>query len=158
MTRAKVMFAAGLMFLLASCFFTGNKTTPPQASLWDIYERSLKNTKYVDLTHTIKPSIPVWHGFGPSKFSSTIDPSTKRPYTYEKNGFEACPDQKLCSSAIFLYENAKKLECESDPSRANSFWRNENVAPQHFEMEVQRMNSLSLFEQALCSTPFVAMM
>jgi kynurenine formamidase len=88
MTRAKVVLAVGLMFLLAGCFFTGNKTTP-QASLWDIYERSLKNAKYVDLTHTINPSIPVWHGFGPSKFSSTIDPSTKRPYTYEKDGFEA---------------------------------------------------------------------
>jgi hypothetical protein len=88
MTRAKVVVAVGLMFLLAGCFFTGNKTTP-QASLWDIYERSLKNAKYVDLTHTINPSIPVWHGFGPSKFSSTIDPSTKRSYTYEKDGFEA---------------------------------------------------------------------
>jgi Putative cyclase len=88
MTRAKVVVAVGLMFLLAGCFFTGNKTTP-QACLWDIYERSLKNAKYVDLTHTINPSIPVWHGFGPSKFSSTIDPSTKRPYTYEKDGFEA---------------------------------------------------------------------
>ena len=88
MTRAKVVVAVGLMFLLAGCFFTGDKTTP-QASLWDIYERFLKNAKYVDLTHTINPSIPVWHGFGPSKFSSTIDPSTKRPYTYEKDGFEA---------------------------------------------------------------------
>lgn len=88
MTRAKVVVGVGLMFLLAGCFFTGDKTTP-QASLWDIYERFLKNAKYVDLTHTINPSIPVWHGFGPSKFSSTIDPSTKRPYTYEKDGFEA---------------------------------------------------------------------
>jgi len=88
MTRAKVVVAVGLMFLLAGCFFTGDKTTP-QASLWDIYERFLKKAKYVDLTHTINPSIPVWHGFGPSKFSSTIDPSTKRPYAYEKNGFEA---------------------------------------------------------------------
>jgi kynurenine formamidase len=28
-------------------------------------------------------------GFGPSKFAPTVDPATNRPYTYEKDGFEA---------------------------------------------------------------------
>jgi len=41
------------------------------------------------LTHTINPSVPVWHGFGPSKFAPTVDPATNQPYTYEKDGFEA---------------------------------------------------------------------
>jgi kynurenine formamidase len=60
--------------------------TPP---LWSVYERSLKHAKYVDLTHTINPHIPVWHGFGPSKFVPAVDPATKRPYTYTEDGFEA---------------------------------------------------------------------
>ena len=32
-------------------------------SLWNLYESKLKQAKYVDLTHTITPSIPVWSGF-----------------------------------------------------------------------------------------------
>jgi len=57
--------------------------------LWQVYERSLKRAKYVDLTHTITPSIPVWAGFGPSKFGPSINPKTGQPYTYKADGFEA---------------------------------------------------------------------
>lgn len=57
--------------------------------LWQVYNDNLKKAKYVDLTHTITPAIPVWKGFGPSKFGPTVDPVTKKPYTYEKDGFEA---------------------------------------------------------------------
>ncbi len=57
--------------------------------LWSLYERHLKSAKYVDLTHRITPSIPVWHGFGPSKFMPTVNPANGRPYTYAKDGFEA---------------------------------------------------------------------
>jgi kynurenine formamidase len=57
--------------------------------LWRVYEQSLRGAKYIDLTHTITPSIPVWKGFGRSTFSPTVDPKTRRPYTYEKDGFEA---------------------------------------------------------------------
>ena len=35
------------------------------AGLWQVYESALKGAKYVDLTHTINPSIPVWAGFRP---------------------------------------------------------------------------------------------
>ena len=63
--------------------------TAEAGSLWPVYEQSLKNAKYVDLTHRITPHIPVWHGFGPSRFMPTVDPATKRPYTYKKDGFEA---------------------------------------------------------------------
>jgi hypothetical protein len=31
--------------------------------LWQVYETALKNAKYVYLTHTITPRIPVWVGF-----------------------------------------------------------------------------------------------
>ncbi|MCX7596801.1 MAG: cyclase family protein [Fischerella sp.] len=57
--------------------------------LWQVYQRSLKSAKYVDLTHAIAPTIPVWSGFGSSKFAPTINPKTGEPYTYQKDGFEA---------------------------------------------------------------------
>ena len=63
-----------------------DSSAPP---LWRIYENYLKKAKYVDLTHGITPSIPVWAGFGPSKFMPTINPATHKPYTYEADGFEA---------------------------------------------------------------------
>src|SRR5215208_5730806 len=57
--------------------------------LWQVYEDSFQNARYIDLTHRITPGIPVWKGFGPGKFSATVDPSTGKPYTYAKDGFEA---------------------------------------------------------------------
>ena len=60
-----------------------------RSDLWRVYDRSLKGAKYIDLTHTLTPSIPVWKGFAPAKFAPTINPETKQPYTYEKDGFEA---------------------------------------------------------------------
>ena len=50
---------------------------------------ALKGARYVDLTHTITPSIPVWAGFGPSQFGPSINPATGNPYTYKADGFEA---------------------------------------------------------------------
>jgi kynurenine formamidase len=57
--------------------------------LWQVYEQSLKAAKYIDLTHTITPTIPVWKGFGPSRFEPSADPQTRKRYTYAKDGFEA---------------------------------------------------------------------
>src|SRR5678809_734746 len=66
------------------------KSQPPSsASLWDVYQSAFKNAKYIDLTHSITPSIPVWAGFGPATFGPTVDPKTKRPYSWAKDGFEA---------------------------------------------------------------------
>jgi kynurenine formamidase len=59
------------------------------AGLWQIYEQTLKHAKYIDLTHTVTPSIPVWKGFAPSKFTPTVNPETGKPYEYAKDGFEA---------------------------------------------------------------------
>ena len=58
-------------------------------SLWDVYAQFLVKAKYVDMTHTITPSIPVWSGFGPAKFFRTIDPKTGKPYAYKTDNFEA---------------------------------------------------------------------
>jgi kynurenine formamidase len=64
--------------------------------LWPIYESALKGAKYVDLTHTITPRIPVWAGFAestisPGKAGSDIEGFAKKGevYTYSKHGFEA---------------------------------------------------------------------
>jgi kynurenine formamidase len=65
---------------------TASAAKPP---LWRVYDDSLKGAKYVDLTHTITPSIPVWAGFGPSTFSPATNPDTGQPYAYAKDGFEA---------------------------------------------------------------------
>ncbi len=57
--------------------------------LWAVYEHALRGAKYIDLTHAVAPGIPVWKGFGPSKFSSSVNPETHQPYSYAKDGFEA---------------------------------------------------------------------
>lgn len=57
--------------------------------LWKTYTQVLKRARYVDLTHTITPNMPVWKGFGPAKFSPTINPDTGKAYTYAADGFEA---------------------------------------------------------------------
>lgn len=57
--------------------------------LWDVYEHSLRNAKYVDLSHTISNDMPVWAGFGSPTCFPAYDPSTKRKYTYQADGFEA---------------------------------------------------------------------
>jgi kynurenine formamidase len=63
----------------------------PAASpgLWQVYDQAFKGARYVDLTHTITPTIPVWAGFGPSQFAPSVNPSTGKPYTYANDGFEA---------------------------------------------------------------------
>ncbi len=78
-----------LLFILIICLSLNAaqpRSTPP---LWQVYQESFKIAKYVDLTHTITPKIPVWAGFTASKFEATINPKTLQPYTYEKDGFEA---------------------------------------------------------------------
>jgi kynurenine formamidase len=60
-----------------------------ETSLWSVYNEHLAGAKYVDLTHTITPWIPVWEGFGESKFLPATNPKTGAAYTYEKDGFEA---------------------------------------------------------------------
>jgi kynurenine formamidase len=60
-----------------------------KVDLWQTYTNVLAKAKYIDLTHTITPNMPVWKGFGPAKFSPTINPETGQAYTFAKDGFEA---------------------------------------------------------------------
>ena len=64
--------------------------------LWSVYDNALKGAKYVDLTHTITPKIPVWAGFAdptfaPAKAGATIEGYVEKgtTYTYKTHGFEA---------------------------------------------------------------------
>jgi kynurenine formamidase len=57
--------------------------------LWGVYERALRGARYIDLTHTLTPRIPVWRGFGRSVFAPSVNPETGAPYTYAEDGFEA---------------------------------------------------------------------
>jgi kynurenine formamidase len=75
-----------VVLILTGCAGQHQKTS---SSLWPVYEMALKSAKYVDLTHSITPSIPVWEGFGPSTFGPTVDPKSGAAYTYAKDGFEA---------------------------------------------------------------------
>jgi kynurenine formamidase len=83
--RAPAVLAAVLV--LAACQRPATPAGGP--GLWPLYEQSLKGARYIDLTHTITPAIPVWHGFGPATFGPTVNPADGKPYTYAKDGFEA---------------------------------------------------------------------
>ncbi len=81
--------ALGLDFSAKGTQRSDSQSNHEGTSLWQVYQQSLKGAKYVDLTHKINPHIPVWHGFGPSRFLPTVDPQTGRAYTYQQDGFEA---------------------------------------------------------------------
>jgi kynurenine formamidase len=91
-----------LIASLAACVVIGTAMLPCNGNaaeadgLWGVYEHALKGAKYVDLTHTITPSIPVWAGFAessfaPAKAGSDIEGFAAKGevYTYAKHGFEA---------------------------------------------------------------------
>ncbi|MEM1059683.1 MAG: cyclase family protein [Verrucomicrobiota bacterium] len=98
MKRNSLALAAGLFsFLLAACNAPTKSPGNPRASasLWGFYESTLKDCKYVDLTHAFSPTIPVWPGFGQAQFLPAVaarDGSgfTKgQPFEYERDGFIA---------------------------------------------------------------------
>ena len=59
------------------------------SDLWSMYTEVLAKSRYIDLTHTITPNMPVWKGFGPATFKPTVNPLTGMPYTFASDGFEA---------------------------------------------------------------------
>lgn len=79
---------AMLAAVTAGAACTGPRPAAP-ASLWQVYEQSFRRAKYIDLTHAITPTIPVWPGFGDPTFGPTVNPKTGQPYTYEADGFSA---------------------------------------------------------------------
>jgi kynurenine formamidase len=94
MPRLSLLLSASLA-CLGAC---GPRPSPPAAAqhasdsappLWRVYQDALARAKYVDLTHTITPAIPVWPGFAHPTFGPTVDPKTGVPYRWAKDGFEA---------------------------------------------------------------------
>lgn len=83
------LFCAVALFSVVVFVSKATTQPSPKLPLWQVYQQSLKAAKYVDLTHTITPAIPVWAGFGPSTFEASINPKTGKPYTYKQDGFEA---------------------------------------------------------------------
>ncbi len=84
MTRLhRRLLCVALALLAAGCTQRG------APGLWGVYDNGLAGAKYIDLTHTLTPTIPVWHGFGPSTFGPAVNPQTGAPYTYDQDGFEA---------------------------------------------------------------------
>jgi kynurenine formamidase len=98
-TRQYTVPGLGTMLLLTLAFLFDASTSPTLAqnnSLWQVYNDSLKSAKYVDLTHTITPGIPVWSGFKastgyPARAGEDIQGfATKgEAFTYQQHGFEA---------------------------------------------------------------------
>jgi kynurenine formamidase len=67
-----------------------------EPGLWSVYDTALKGAKYIDLSHVITPTIPVWPGFGDSTFSQAqagadlgAFAAEGDTFTYDKDGFEA---------------------------------------------------------------------
>lgn len=105
-TWRPVLLSSALMLALAGCgarvetpasssVAPAVPAAPPAAAkplaatdLWTVYDQALKQAKYVDLTHTLTPTIPIWSGFDAPKFEQAVDKSGK-PYTYEASGFVA---------------------------------------------------------------------
>ena len=79
--RRSILYAA--LSCAAGC------SGPQAPGLWSVYDNGLAGAKYIDLTQTLGPSSPVWHGFGPAEFGPTVNPETGVPYTYAQDGFEA---------------------------------------------------------------------
>ena len=82
--RGKIALAA-LAVLLA----TPVAAQARGGDLWKVYDKTLSKARYIDLTHTITPNMPVWSGFGPSVFRPAVNPATGQAYTYANDGFEA---------------------------------------------------------------------
>lgn len=66
------------------------------SGLYGIYMETLRDAKYIDLTHAFSPKIPVWEGFGPAQFGSAVAGRTMdgfvevgETFSYANHGFQA---------------------------------------------------------------------
>src|SRR5919197_3594900 len=78
-----------LVLALALLLASASTAAAKQPPLWRVYNDSLKGAKYIDLTHTIRPDIPVWSGFGPATFAPAVSRIDGHTFTYAQDGFEA---------------------------------------------------------------------
>jgi len=85
-----------LAMVMVSCVGENlSKNEEEPFPLWGFYESTLKDCKYVDLTHAFSPTTPVWPGFGHAEFKAAVagrdgDGFTKgQAFDYERDGFIA---------------------------------------------------------------------
>lgn len=90
--RATVLVGVGL----APAVIASTAAAADDTSLWTVYDSTLKNAKYIDLTHPFEPVQAVWPGFanatfGPARAGATIEGYVNEGdvYTYEDHGFVA---------------------------------------------------------------------
>ncbi len=85
-----ILLCSIFAFILTSCSsFNLKQKKEISIDLWEAYDQYFKVAKYVDLSHVISPSMPVWEGFGPAMFGPAMNPLTGRVYTYKDDGFES---------------------------------------------------------------------
>lgn len=91
----RIMFPA-LAVCVAAGSFAPSAVKADDPGLWAVYEGSLKQAKYIDLTHAFGPAIPVWPGFGHARFRAAVagttlpgEAETGQVFTYAKDGFIA---------------------------------------------------------------------
>lgn len=91
----KISGLVAAIFVLLLIFLT-MPAIGGDTNLWDVYNKVLKQAKYVDLTHAFSPTIAVWPGFGQAKFKpATAGQDFKgycklgEPFQYDKHGFIA---------------------------------------------------------------------
>lgn len=84
------------MVVLLSLVLYPDSDGAESTDLWDLYDRVLRQARYVDLTHAFSPSIPVWPGFGNATFKPAIAGQEYKGYArkgeafeYKKHGFVA---------------------------------------------------------------------
>jgi len=65
-------------------------------NLWQVYDQTFRQAKYIDLSHVITPQMTVWRGFAQPQFSATVAgralpdfAAIGEAFTFEKHGFEA---------------------------------------------------------------------
>ena len=104
------LFPGWWLLLAGAALAPAQSAPPPPSSLWDVYTQHLKGAKYVDLTHTITPSIPVWAGFASPKFARTVNPKTGKPYEYKTDNFEASAYDPAHRPARHATRPARALE------------------------------------------------
>lgn len=88
MVSQRWLVSTGCLVLLGASFGCAPQRATND-SLWQVYADTLAQAKYVDLTHSIAPEMPVWAGFGPSRFFPSAAREGGKPFTYAVDGFEA---------------------------------------------------------------------
>ena len=93
----RVLVVAAAVALACSAYAVGatqgnrpaKAASQADADLWQLYTDVFSKARYIDLTHTVAPTSPVWKGFGASDFNPTKNPDTGKPYAYSTEGFAA---------------------------------------------------------------------